>query len=650
MQPSPPELPDSPYRLRLPLPNSAAPEPLVLAPTPMQEKRKRRIFIGLFVALVMSQTFMGFMGAGDRFVLGHNGWNSSAYLQSARNTLRWGTLFPVQYYTGRTPPTVHDGYTHHPLGMHLHNTLAVWLFGDHEGSIRAVPAFFGVLALIALMMVVRLLYDDRTALFAGLVFVLLPTNAIFTNMSNHENGFIFWTCLWGYAYVRFLRARYPAPTADAPTPTRTPWLRWYGLMLFAFVWAAMWDWPAYYCALIFAVHWLAVLLKRLRAARAGDAADATTASGSTMSLVAGLRALLPDIGLLAGFSLLVLGLFVGHFLLVAMVVGSLSELHGVFEARQQVGRAMILNHLKVVPLLMFTAPVLLVSFGWLGHRGWQAFKGRLARRDLIALTFGIAGLLHYYIFRGTAVIHEFWGWTLVPFTSIACAYVLSTSIDRLRAYLAGRWQWNRRLVLALAVALPTLAIVGNLAYRFVDLVPRGRAVGGSLWFVENTRPILEDYISTREMIRFADQVKAETTRRVGVLLDPAFERIRGFEPRFAITLDREVVTQTLRKPPPDALGVTEGWVYIAPPSVMSDRRIIELALVHPVLIYDGYVMVDLRRQETEVRVWKSEPCERDFWTWYWGGPWADAVLPVPQPAEEARLVKAISDFRSAHPR
>jgi len=67
---------------------------------------------------------------------------------------------------------VHDGYTHHPLGMHLHNTLAVWLFGDHEGSIRAVPAFFGVLALIALMMVVRLLYDDRTALFAGLVFVL----------------------------------------------------------------------------------------------------------------------------------------------------------------------------------------------------------------------------------------------------------------------------------------------------------------------------------------------------------------------------------------------------------------------------------------------------------------------------------------------
>jgi len=612
--------------------------PTLLDPVPVA-RRKRRMFVGIFVALVMSQAFMGFMGAGDRFVLGHNGWNSSAYLQSARNTLRWGTLFPVQYYTGRTPPTVSDGYTHHPLGMHLHNTLAVWLFGDHEGSIRAVPAFFGVLALIALMMVVRLLYDERTALFAGAIFVLLPTNAIFTNMSNHENGFIFWTFLWGYCYLRFLRARYPVPTGGSPAaeaPAKTPWRRWYVFTLGAFFWAAMWDWPAYYCALIFAVHWLCVLLRQLRAK-----------PGTKLQAV---RTLSPDIGLLAIYSAFVVALFVGHFLLVTAVVGSLSELHGVFEARQQVNRAMMINHLKVVPLLMFTAPVLLVSLGWLGNRFYRAMRGRLVRRDLIGLTFGIAGILHYYIFRGTAVIHEFWGWTLVPFTAIACAYVLTNWIDRLRAYISGRWQWNRTLVTAIAVALPTLLIMGNLAYRFVDLVPRGREVGGSLWFVEHTRPELEEYVSTREMIRFANEAKEETTRRVGVLMDPAFERIRGFEPRFGITLDREVVAQNLRTPPPDALGVTEGWVYVAPPSVMSERRIIELALIHPVLIYDGYLMVDLRRQETEVRVIKSEPCERSFWTWYWGGPWADAVEPVRQPAEEERLTKAIGDFRSAHPR
>ena len=598
------------------------------------------------MALVLSQTFVGFMGAGDKFVLGHNGWNSSAYLQSARNTLRWGTLFPVQYYSGRTPPTVHDGYTHHPLGMHLHNTLFVWLFGDHEGSIRAMPAFFGVLALIALMMVVRLLYDDRTALIAGGIFVLLPTNAIYTNMSNHENGFIFWMFLWGYCYLRFLRARFPTvlatddvastrghrlETADGAPEGR--WGRWFGLMLLSFFWAAMWDWPAYYCALVFALHWLAVIARRRRVERLS------------------FKQLLPDLGLLSVYSALVLGLFVGHFLLVTIVVGSLSELHGVFEARQVVGRTMMVNHLKVVPLLMFTAPILLVSFGWFFHRGWQAVRGRLARRDLIAFTFGIAGVLHYYIFRGTAVIHEFWGWTLVPFTSIACAYVLVTSVDRLKVWIREKWRWNPRVVMAIAVTVPTLAIVGNLAYRFVDLVPRGRAVGGSLWFIEQTRPVMEHYQSTREMMRFAAEVKERTNRHVGVLVDPAFERLWGFEPRFQITLDREVVMQTLKTPPPaDQLGITEGWVYVAPRSALPQRRIVEIALTHPVFVYDDFVMVDMRRYESEVTVWKSEPYERSGWEWYWQGPWAEALWPVQQPDEEAKLTKAITDYRAAHPR
>ncbi len=591
-------------------------------------RMSRRWFRAIFVTLVLSQAFIGFMGAGDKFVLGHNGWNSSAYLQSARNTLRWGTLFPVQYYSGRTPPTVHDGYTHHPLGMHLHNTAFVWLFGDHEGSIRAMPAFFGVLALIALMMVVRLLYDDRTALIAGGIFVLLPTNAIYTNMSNHENGFIFWMFLWGYFYLRFLRARFPQGAESGGR-----WGRWFGLMLVALFWAAMWDWPAYYCALCIAVHWLAVIVRR---GRDGGAS---------------FKQLLPDLGLLSVYSAMVLGLFVGHFLLVTIVVGSLSELHGVFEARQVVGRSMMINHLQVVPLLMFTAPVLLVAFGWFFHRGWQAMRGRLARRDLIAFTFGIAGLLHYYIFRGTAVIHEFWGWTLVPFTSIACAYVLVVSVDRLKVWIGQRWRWNTRVVMAIAVTVPTLAIVGNLAYRFVDLVPRGRAVGGSLWFIEQTRPVMEHYASTRDMMRFAAEVKARTNRHVGVLVDPAFDRVWGFEPRFQITLDREVITQTLKTPPPaEQLGITEGWVYVAPRSALPQRRMVEIAQTHPVFIYDDYVMVDLRRYDTEVSIWRSQPYERSGWEWYWEGPWADALWPVAQPDEEAKLMQAVTEYRAARPR
>lgn len=609
-------------------PSPEAP-PLPELPPPPPRRMSRRWFIGCFVALVMSQAVVGFMGAGDQFALGHNGWNSSAYLQSARNTLRWGVLFPVQYYTGRTPPTVQDGYTHHPLAMHLHNTLSVWLFGDHEGSIRAVPAFFGVLALIALILVVRLLYDDRTGLLAGAIYVLLPTNAIYINMSNHENGFIFWTLLWGYSYLKFLAARLPeGGAAPEPGAPRKRWLLPYLLMLLSFFWAAMWDWPAYYCALVFAVHWLFVIRRRW------------VLSGRA------LRPVLPDLALLAGYSAFVLALFIGHFVLVSLVVGSLSELHGVFQARQAVSRGMILHHLKVVPILMFTLPVLLIALGWFFRRLWQGARGRLARRDLIALTFGIAGLLHYYIFRGTAVIHEYWGWTIVPFAAIACAWFFFFAFDRLRDRIAVRSPARRRLLTALAGAALTLAVLGNLAWRFVDFVPEGRAVGGSLWFVTNSRPVQERYISSREMIRFAAEVKTRTTRKVGVIVDPAFDNIPGYEPRFPITLDREVVVQPLRTPPPDQLGVTEGWVYLAPPKLLSERRLLELAAVHPVLVYDDFVMVDLRRHATEITVIRNLPVARDAWTWYWRGPWADAVEPVPQPEEEARLMKALEDHRT----
>ncbi len=618
--------------------------------------RVKRWFLGCFAALVLSQTFLAFMGSGDRFCVGHNGYNSSAYLQAARNTLRWGALFPVQYYTGQTPPTPADGYTHHPLAMHLHNVVSLELFGDHEASVRVVPAFFGVLALIALVLVVRRLYGDATALVAGAIYVVSPINAIFTNMSNHENGFIFWTLLFGLAYLRFIEARAPsAPPApsDAAPPTlvnaappyapapRPRWGRWYAFLLVAFFWSAMWDWPSYYCALIVACHWFAVVLAKYRQTRADG--DATTRRR--------LRRIAPDLGLLAGFSVLVLGLFVGHFLLVGAVVGTTDELQGVFRARQGVSTAALSHHLEVVPVLMFTVPILVVAGGWLLHRAWLAVRGRFARRDILALTFAIAGLLHYYIFRGTAVVHEYWGWTLVPFVSIVCAHVLVQSVKCVHTWLGARLATRPRAWRRTAIIVASAAVVAVVALplgeRFLDLVPRGRAVGGSLWFgVEPTRPRMAPYVSGRDMARFMAEVNAATTRNVGVIMDPAFRGTFPYEPRVEITLDREIVVQTWSGVLPTRLGITEGWVYIAPRRRLSERRLAQLANEHPVYLYDGFVMVDLRRAGIAVRVFESEPAERSLWTWYWEGPWADAVTPVAQPAEEARLEAKARSYRA----
>lgn len=614
--------------------------------------RVKRWFLGCFAALILGQAFVAFMGSGDRFCVGHNGYNSSAYLQAARNTARWGALFPVQYYTGQTPPTPADGYTHHPLAMHLHNVLSLELFGDDESSVRVVPAFFGVLALIALVLVVRRLYGEATALVAGAIYIVSPINAIFTNMSNHENGFIFWTLLFGLAYLRFIEARAPSATApptvatasDAATSSPAPrWGRWYAFALIAFFWSAMWDWPAYYCALIVACHWFAVIIAKYRRTRATDGTNTTLRR---------LRQIAPDLGLLAGFSVLVLGLFVGHFLLVRAVVGTTDELQGVFQARQGVSPAAISHHLEVVPALMFTIPVLVVAGGWFLHRMWLAVRGRFARRDLIAFTFAIAGLLHYYIFRGTAVVHEYWGWTLVPFVSIACAHVLVQSVKRVHTWLTARLATRplalRRTAVIAASAAVVALIVAPLGERFLDLVPRGRAVGGSLWFgVAPTRMGTALYVSGREQSRFVAEVNAATTRNVGVIMDPTFRGTFPYEPRVEITLDREIVVQAWNGVLPTRFGITEGWVYITSRKRLSERRLAQLASEHPIYVYDSFVMVDLRRAGIAVRVFQSEPTERSFWRWYWEGPWADAVEPIAQPAEEARIEARARTFHAA---
>jgi len=47
---------------------------------------------------------------------------------------------------------------------------------------------------------------------------------------------------------------------------------------------------------------------------------------------------------------------------------------------------------------------------------------------------------------------------------------------------------------------------------------------------------------------------------------------------------------------------------------------------------------------------KSVEVDRSFWTWYWGGPWADPVEPVRDDETEQRIAKALADYRAANPR
>ncbi|MFW6085966.1 MAG: ArnT family glycosyltransferase [Myxococcota bacterium] len=561
----------------------------------------------VFAVLIAAQVFLGFLGVADHWTRGHNGWNGAAYHLSARNSLRWEVLFPLQYDAGVTPPSATDLYTHHPLGMHLHNTASVWLFGDHPAAVRGVAAVHGVLALAMLFVFVRRWWDDLHAIVAGAVYVILPINAIYIHMANHSNGFIFWGLLALHCYLRF---------DEVSRSGREGRWRWYAAMIAAFFMAAQWDWPAYYLAFGVAVHWLVAGLAQLR--RQGRPLWKWDAR----------------LGALAGWCVWVLALFGGHFVLVQLFTENVGELAGTFEERQNVGWPRFREHLAIVPELMFTWPVLGMAGVWLGAYVVRLGRGRARARDLAPLVFALGGACHYWVFKWSATVHSYWAWTMLPFFAIACASVTVTT---------GRWLVRRaepRLGRPLAVAAGALVglLLVPLVVRSADIVPPARRVGGSMWWVAPVRgPVATDYRSGRPELRFAEQVREWTDRRTGVLVHRSIMALNP-EPRFDATLDRETrPTGRIVDGGPPHPGV-DGWVLIGVVGDVPFEQIADVAARHPYWQYGRFFMVDLRRSEQDVRVYDLMRVSPSPAWWYFVSPFEDPVR-VERPAETERALR-----------
>jgi 4-amino-4-deoxy-L-arabinose transferase-like glycosyltransferase len=540
-----------------------------------RDRGKRRPVRIAFAAVLTLQVFFAVWGVADQWTRGHNGWNGSAYHNAARNTLRWDVLFPLQYDTANVPPNPEQLYTHAPLALHFHNVVSVKLFGDRELSIRLVAGFWSVAALCMLFAVVRRLWDDAHALAASAIYVGLPINAIYTNMANHSAGFIFWALLTLYLYVRQPRA------PPWPWPSFT-------LFLTSFAIAATWDWPAYYVAACMALHWgytLATKKAPLSPDAFGDGLSRPTA-----------RTLSPNpylqLGLFCGWVGL---LFVGHFVLVEVATGNLDELTGTFNARRALSWERFRTHLLVVPELMFTVPVLGLCAAWVGVWIARVVQGTAQVRDLVPVAFLVAGLIHYWTFRWSAIVHSYWAWPMLPAVAIAVAVSL---------FAMARWIRERAGV---APSLAVLLLLVPLAIRVVQIVPEGRYVGGSMWFFTPVRGATDTYDSGRPELRFARRIKAWTDRDTGVQLHTSLKPLR-LEPRFDITLDR--VTHRWSQNPrieiPNKQGAT-GWVFVAAVDAFPEEERASFASRHPYRQFGEYFMVDLRREARDIEVWGLTP-------------------------------------------
>lgn len=555
-----------------------------------------------FAVILSAQVFLGLWGIAASWTRGHNGWNGAAYQNGARNTLRWGELFPLQYETANVPPDVDELYTHAPLGLHLHVVASIAVFGDREASVRGVAAFWNVAALCALFFVVRRLWGDLEGLLAAGIYVALPINAIYTNMANHSAGLIFWSLVSLYTYVRASdREAWSVPA--------------FAGFLASFAMACAWDWPAYYVALAVALHWMVGDWRRRHAV--------------SWHVVV--------------FCIWVALLFLGHLALVQWATGSLDELTGTFNARRALSWPMFRAHLLVVPGLMFTWPVLGVSMAWFVFWAFRASHGRAQARDLVPVAFLIAAALHYGTFRWSAVVHSYWAWPSLPFVAISCAVSIVGIGRRVRRVastrLEARMPATSRLFASVAAAGVGALVLVPLLLRDAQLVPEGRRVGGSMWFFTPVRGAIEPYDSGRAELRLASRIREWTDRATGVELHPSF-KTRRLEPRFDVTLDRVTYRWSPRpRTRIDNRQGVDGWVFVAPLAEVPEETRVELASHHPYRQLDGYFMTDLRSDEVDIEVWESTPLPITCRWWLFHSP-------IEPPVSVSRSVAKEEDLRN----
>lgn len=533
--------------------------------------RRRAGWTGL-VLVLGTQGFLGLWQIDDDWVRGHVGYNSSAFFSGARNSLRWGTIFPVKYYTGTTPPPPSNQYTHHPLGMNLAHQAVLLVLGEHRWAVRSVHAFHALLAAFAMFWVVRRLWSDEVGLLASAVYVAFPINAIYTNMANHSSAFVAYSLFALLFHIEHVRARAQRQFERAR--------RWFFLCCGAFFLAAMWDWPAYYVASAIALHGAAVAISH-RDWR--------------------------GLGWTVGFGLWVLCPFVLHFGLTAWITGGLDELAGTLSSRTAVDPTRFWDHLRRVPVLMFGPVVLWVGGLWLLFIPPRAFTRRLGDRDLVPITFAFAGGLHYGLFRWSAVVHSYWAWSMLPFFAIALSTTALWLGERAREGAVPRVGAIGRL----ATPAVVLVLLVPFAVHAIEVTVRGRSAGGSMWFpYPFVRPQPADtYTSGRVLSQFAQWVNTQTTRDTGVLVHSPLDRRRP-EHRLSITMDRR--HRWVKEPPrtpPRREGDLVGWVLIGERSALPSEQRRGYAARHRYVERGPFFFVDFRTKEGSVEVYRMEETE-----------------------------------------
>ena len=523
----------------------------------------------LCVALVMVVFAAAcFHAVGNVWQWGHNGYNGAAFVQAARNSLRFGVVGQVQYYMGLEQPPPEIVYTHHPMLLHAHLVGLFWSFGVHEWLGRLVPAVYSVLSLVMLFVLARRFGGKAVGLGAVVLFALTPLNLIYANMINHEQGGIFWCLFFIHHTLRWLEER------------RWPWMV---AALVGVTMAGQFDWPAYYLAFFVAIHVAAVGLVQWRQERRWP---------EPWTFV-------------VAFSAVVLANFGGFFAWIASLRGDLEEMGSAFSTRssQPDGylerlweRSLDLQGPWLMALLALWAPVSL----------WRLAKGRAGPIDAVPLFFVLAQTIHSAVFQQAGFIHAYWTFWSGPAIAIGGALVLVTAWRALAEVLPlGKDDAQRRLVLAIAGGAVVLGVLAPFAWQQF----RWGFQTGSGSYVAQYDDQYPQALWLRSVGQRHDREK--TTYHLHRSLDARIELL--------YYLDAPHRTRSgLHLPAPGANG--QGHVLLVDLEALPRTRrrpLSRLVERHGAIIINGrFVSIDNRSKDNAVQWFELRPQEAVWW-WTW---------------------------------
>jgi 4-amino-4-deoxy-L-arabinose transferase-like glycosyltransferase len=586
--------------------------------------RHRRLVYAAFALIIALQCLFALLGIDNFWQRGHNGFNGAAYHQAARNTLRHGTLFPAQYHTDREQaPAPKKLYTNAPLALHAHVVACLALFGDSELSVRLTPAIHGLLALLALLVIVRRRWGEGHAVMTGFVYVLLPINHTFANMVNHSTGFIFWSLVTLECYLRWIESP-PADTgkgADGFAASGTPWLL--GIFAAGFM-AVSWDWPGYYVMFAIAVHWFY---------RSFDwPGEAPVASfGINRQHL-----------LLFGFCAFVLLNFVGFFLLVDSLVGSYDKMFEAINARTARTTDLYQTLWTRTLMTVIGAPLIFPGLLWVAGFMVRHARGSARDRDLIPLSFLFAGALHLLIFKRTALIHVYWPWPLNPFLALSSASVVLWASGRVTAALgtllsrpsgAGDGSGNARAAPVAGATLILLPFCWAYLGHTLPMIAPGRLFAGSLGY--------ESYVSGYDEVLFAQRVRELTAPETVVAAHG------GFKPsvQARATMDRTLTrTKKIRKRG-EEVGEDGEWVVIGNANAVSKRELARFAMKHRFRQYGPYFLIDFRHRGQDLQAYGWVKTPASFRWKFFVNPFELPRKTIRDPEVEERLAMEMERIR-----